>query len=57
MGWGDLITGPMETVYLPDVSAEQGRNRGIADAATKIEALLQTFDDAASGEKDQANAQ
>ena len=57
MGWGDLISGPMETVYLPDVSAEQGRNRGIADAATKIEALLQTFDDAASGEKDQANAQ
>ncbi|WP_394155121.1 condensation domain-containing protein [Loktanella salsilacus] len=57
MGWGDLITGPMETVYLPDVSADQGRTRGIAQAAGKIEDMLRGFDGAVPGKKGQVNAQ
>jgi hypothetical protein len=57
MGWGDLVTGPMDTVYLEELSVEQGRNLGIADAASQIETLLLGLESTGNSRKDQKNAQ
>ncbi|MFT4784380.1 MAG: hypothetical protein ACI9IV_002125 [Paracoccaceae bacterium] len=57
MGWGDLVTGPMDTVYLEELSVEQGRNLGTADAASQIETLLLGLESTGNSRKDQKNAQ
>ena len=40
MGWGDIVTGQLDTIHLPELSIAKGRNTGIADAARMIDALL-----------------
>ena len=59
MGWGDVVTGPMTTVRIPELRIAKGRAAGVSEAARAIAAALDAAaHDAtpAANQKDQTNA-
>ena len=44
IGWGEVVTGPMETHFINELHHSRKRTIGSAQAAEKINALLLNFD-------------